>query len=109
VEGAHEPPSAANQPPTAKQPPTATPPAATPPATKDEPYEVKTGDSLWTIARNKLQASEEGGAGEPTNSQVARYWRKVVAKFMKEKGSRDPDLIFPREKIDLPPVPPAND
>jgi nucleoid-associated protein YgaU len=75
----------------------------------DEPYTVERGDNLWSIAKAELEEESSGGSGGPTDRQVARYWRMVVAKFMKDKGSRDPDLIFPEEKIDLPAVPPVDE
>jgi hypothetical protein len=71
----------------------------------EENYTVERGDNLWSIAKAKLEEGSSGGSGEPTDRQVARYWRVVVAKFKKDKGSRDPNLIFPEEKIDLPQVP----
>jgi hypothetical protein len=74
--------------------------------TRDGRYTIKRGDNLWTIAKARLEKANSGGPGGPTDRQVATYWRMVVAKFMKDKGSRDPDLIFPKEKIDLPKVPP---
>jgi hypothetical protein len=64
---------------------------------------VKPGESLWTIARDQL-AGAPGGSGEPTNREVARYWLKVLAANKHHLWSRDPNLIFPREPIILPPV-----
>jgi nucleoid-associated protein YgaU len=62
---------------------------------------VKRGESLWTIARDRL-ASAQGGSGEPTNREVARYWLRVVKANKKHLWSKDPDLIYPKEKIILP-------
>jgi hypothetical protein len=68
---------------------------------KPKPHKVKRGESLWTIARDRL-ASAQGGSGEPTNREVARYWLRVVKANKKHLWSKDPDLIYPKEKIILP-------
>jgi hypothetical protein len=68
---------------------------------KPKPHKVKRGESLWTIAREEL-ASARGGSGEPTNREVARYWLRVVKANKKHLLSKDPDLIYPKEKIILP-------
>jgi hypothetical protein len=65
---------------------------------------VKPGQSLWTIARDQLASASGGGSGEPTNREVARYWLRVVAANKHHLWSGDPNLIFPKEKIILPPV-----
>src|SRR5829696_9043461 len=64
---------------------------------KPKPHKVKRGESLWTIARDRL-ASAQGGSGEPTNREVARYWLRVVKANKKHLWSKDPDLIYPKEK-----------
>ena len=66
------------------------------------PYEVKPGESLWTIARDHLAGARSGGSGEPTNREVARYWLRVVAANKHHLWSGDPNLIFPKEPIILP-------
>jgi hypothetical protein len=63
---------------------------------------VKPGESLWTIARDRLARASIGGSGEPTNREVARYWLRVVNANKKHLWSKDPDLIFPEEPIILP-------
>ena len=45
-----------------------------------------------------------GGSGEPTNREVAEYWMRVVEANKGHLWSGDPDLIYPREEIILPPV-----
>ena len=64
---------------------------------------MKRGESLWTIARYRL-ASAQGGSGEPTNREVAEYWMRVVEANRDRLESGDPDLIYPHERIVLPPV-----
>jgi hypothetical protein len=81
-----------------------------PPKTGQEPggerdsHEVRPGDNLWTIARNELERQRSGGSGKPSNREVAEYWAKVVEANRHRLKSHDPDLIFPREKVILPPV-----
>ena len=70
-------------------------------ASKPKPHKVKRGESLWTIARDRL-ASAQGGSGEPTNREVARYWLRVVAANKHHLWSGDPYVIFPKEPIILP-------
>jgi hypothetical protein len=71
--------------------------------TQPTKYKVKPGQSLWTIARDRL-ASAQGGSGEPTNREVARYWVRVLAANKHHLWSGDPNLIFPKEPIILPRV-----
>jgi nucleoid-associated protein YgaU len=66
---------------------------------------VKRGENLWTIARDELARSAPAGAGEPTNQEVFKYWRQVIKANKKDLWSGgDPNLIFPKEPIILPPV-----
>jgi nucleoid-associated protein YgaU len=60
---------------------------------------VRAGDNLWVIARRALEG--DGQAAGPL--EVARYWRRVVAVNAAALRSHDPDLIFPGERILLPP------
>jgi len=61
------------------------------------------GDNLWTIARDHL-ARQRGGSGRPTNREVAAYWVRVVEANQDGLRSGDPDMIYPGERITLPPV-----
>jgi uncharacterized membrane protein YgcG len=71
---------------------------------QQKPYVVQRGDNLWTIARNHLRGARSGGSGEPSNREVAEYWAKVVEANRHGLESGDPDLIYPDEKISLPPT-----
>ncbi|HZA84990.1 MAG TPA: LysM peptidoglycan-binding domain-containing protein, partial [Actinomycetes bacterium] len=71
---------------------------------RQQPYEVKPGDNLWSIARKELTRARSGGAGEPTNREVAEYWLRLIEVNRNRLRSGDPDLIYPREPIILPPV-----
>ena len=65
---------------------------------------VQRGENLWTIARDQLASARSGGSGEPTKREVARYWLRVMAANKHHLWSGDPNLIYPKEPIILPPV-----
>jgi uncharacterized membrane protein YgcG len=71
---------------------------------QERPYMVRPGDNLWSIARDHLRGARSGGSGEPTNREVAEYWAKVVQANRHGLRSGDPDLIYPDERIELPPT-----
>jgi nucleoid-associated protein YgaU len=77
------------------------PPVVVPPAAARHVV-VRAGDNLWLIARATLG---RGRAGNPTDTDVARYWRAVIAANRATLRSGDPSLIFPGEMITLPPAP----
>ena len=62
------------------------------------------GDNLWRIARDHLSRQRSGGSGRPTNNEVAAYWIKLVEANRDRLRSGDPDLIYPGERVTLPPV-----
>lgn len=64
------------------------------------PYTVRRGDNLWSIAAEHLGGIIEG----PRRSEVADYWRTVIAANEKHLRSGNRDLIFPGEVIELPPL-----
>ena len=70
-------------------------------ATGPVTYTVASGDRLWSIARRRLAAATDG---QPDQGAVARYWLRVVDANRHHIRSGDPDLIFPGEVIDLPPI-----
>jgi hypothetical protein len=74
------------------------------PATQAEPYKVERGDNLWTIARDKLARDGSKSAGELTEKEIADYWVEVVKAFRDEFPSRDPNLIYTTDTIQLPPI-----
>ena len=62
---------------------------------------VRAGDNLWTIARAALQRD---GRSAGTDA-IVPFWQKVIAANAASLRSRDPNLIFPGERIALPPLP----
>lgn len=105
------------QPPATNPTPTSPTPAVTAPAvtapaviapvpvegdpTTTHHHVVTSGESLWTIARDVLRESRHEN---PTDAQLAPYWRKVVAANRATLRSGNPNLIFPGEVVVLPPV-----
>jgi hypothetical protein len=79
--------------------PAATAPPETAPTAADSVVIVRPGDNLWVIATRAARA-----AGHSTRpSDVAPYWRRVITANAPHLRSRDPNLIFPGERIVLPP------
>jgi nucleoid-associated protein YgaU len=74
-----------------------------PAAAQEQTYQVVSDDNLWTIARDHL-AEARGGADQPGTREVAAYWLRVVEANRDRLVSGDPDLIYPGERIVLPPV-----
>jgi hypothetical protein len=72
------------------------------PAHTDSRYRVRPGDNLWTIAADQMVAA--AGSNDVAASLVARYWRRVITANVARLESGDPDLIYPGERIVLPPV-----
>jgi nucleoid-associated protein YgaU len=61
---------------------------------------VRSGDNLWTIARDALVAE-----GSPAAERdIAQYWRRVIDANRATLRSGDPSLIFPGEVVALPPL-----
>ncbi len=65
-------------------------------------WTVAAGDSLWSIAEAHLTVA--GGAA-PSLDAVSSYWSRLVA-ANRELG--DPDLIFPGDRVVLPPPVPGS-
>jgi hypothetical protein len=78
-----------------------TPTAVIAPAEAPQHAIVRAGDSLWLIARASLT---HGTGHRPGDTEVARYWRAVIAANRPTLRSGDPSLIFPGEIVVLPPV-----
>ena len=100
--GPSEPPSPA---PAGAAPAAADAPAAPPPAPPPPPpvpkRAVKAGESFWRIARTTLA---EARGREPTNAEIAPYWRRLIAANqagLVEPGN--PNLLHVGQQLDVPP------
>ncbi|HSK97590.1 MAG TPA: hypothetical protein VK891_13305, partial [Euzebyales bacterium] len=63
-------------------------------------YTVRTGDHLWNIA-----ASVVGAQGAIADRRaVASYWAELVRSATPQLRSGDPNLIYPGETLELPPL-----
>jgi nucleoid-associated protein YgaU len=64
---------------------------------------VVAGDSFWSLAVETLMA---GWGRTPSDREVVGYWRALIASNRDQLDDPDdPDLIFPGQRFDLPPVP----
>lgn len=67
------------------------------PGAGPETVVVRRGDHLWKISAKYLdQRSPE--------TAIAPYWREVVDVNTPRLRSRDPDLIYPGEVVELPQI-----
>ena len=62
---------------------------------------MRPGENLWVIARTALTAAT---GQPPRDSEVVRYWNRVIAANRATLRSGDPNLIFPGEIVTLPAV-----
>jgi nucleoid-associated protein YgaU len=79
-------------------------PRADSPAPVNEPagehvVVVRAGDNLWVLAQRAL----EHGTDDAQPGEIAPYWKRVIAANAATLRSHDPDLIFPGERVVLPP------
>ena len=82
-------------------PPVTSSAAPAPSARGERTTPAAPGDSLWTLARDRLAAVR---GGEPSTSQVTEYWERVKEANRGRLRSGDPDVIEIGEPIVLPPV-----
>jgi nucleoid-associated protein YgaU len=66
---------------------------------RERAHVVRAGDNLWRIAETELTRAT-GGA--PAESDIARYWQRVIAANRTTLRSGDPSLILPGEVVTLP-------
>ncbi len=63
---------------------------------------VQPGDHFWSIAESELVAARSRPVSD---SEIDPYWRRLVAANLVEVPN--PDLLFPGQVVQVPPVPPA--
>ncbi|MCZ7532607.1 MAG: LysM peptidoglycan-binding domain-containing protein [Acidimicrobiia bacterium] len=67
---------------------------------------VEAGDNFWKIAKATL---ETAWGRAPTGSEVSGYWRDLVESNRNRLSPpHDPNLIFPGQRFELPPIPTDN-
>lgn len=65
-------------------------------------HEVRTGDHLWSIARDHLAAVTDAG---PSDAEVWAHWRDVIdANRDRLVDPHNPDLLLPGQEVVLPAV-----
>jgi nucleoid-associated protein YgaU len=67
-------------------------------------YVIRPGDSFWNIAATRLR----GGGSEPQldDESVAHYWRLLLRANRRDLPvPGQPDILFPGDRIELPPLP----
>jgi hypothetical protein len=96
-------------------PDTTTPPASLPAAapsstrsttTAAQPQEVviAAGDNLWEVAARQLAMLTGRSRADIADADIARYWIEVCEANRAQLRSGDPNLIFPGERVVLPPI-----
>jgi nucleoid-associated protein YgaU len=81
---------------------TETPAAPVPPGTAPDTWVVAPGDSFWSIATSQLTDSRGTVPGE---ADVVPYWLTLVERNRATLANPDdPDLLFPGQVVELPPV-----
>ena len=64
---------------------------------------VQPGDNFWTIAETTLATA---WGRQPTESETSEYWRHLVDTNREHLAPPyDPDLIYPDQRFELPPIP----
>jgi hypothetical protein len=80
------------------------PPAAPLPAPHGARYAITFGEHLWSIAARQLAASTGRSIADLTSTEIALYWVRLVEDNRPHLRSGDPDLVYPDEVIELPPL-----
>jgi hypothetical protein len=65
---------------------------------------VAEGDNLWVLSARHLAASSGRAVGDVPDAEVAPYWVRVCDTNRDRLVSGDPDLVFPGERVVLPPT-----
>lgn len=97
-------------PPTAPPPVTTTPavpvvPAAPPPApAAGTTHAVTGGEHLWSIAATQVAGASATPSADLSPADIAPYWLRVVELNRQRLRSRNPNLVYPGEVVELPPL-----
>jgi nucleoid-associated protein YgaU len=64
---------------------------------------VEPGDSFWSIAAEIVSVPPHGAGGQPSDRQVAGYWRRLIeANRSRLLDPANPDLLVPGQELILP-------
>ena len=65
---------------------------------------IETGDNLWEVAARHLAVTTARARGDVGDGEIAPYWLRVCDANRDRLASGDPNLVFPGERVVLPPV-----
>jgi hypothetical protein len=65
---------------------------------------VAPGDNLWELAARHLAASSARTRGEVSDAEIGPYWLRVCDANRTRLASGDPNLVYPGERVTLPPL-----
>jgi nucleoid-associated protein YgaU len=100
----------------APPPPSSTTPAVLPPVLPPTPaspppaspttssHVVARGEHLWSISADHVGASTGRPTAELTPADIAPYWRRAVELNRLHLRSGNPNLVYPGEIVELPPL-----
>jgi hypothetical protein len=97
-------------PPTAPPPVTTTPaapvaPVAPPPApAAGTAHTVTDGEHLWSIAATRVAGASGTAPADLFPADIAPYWLRVVELNRQRLRSLNPNLVYPGEVVELPPL-----
>jgi hypothetical protein len=66
-------------------------------------HTVARGEHLWSIAADQIATATGKPAAVLAPADIAPYWLRVVEVNRPRLDSRDPNLVFPGEVVELPP------
>lgn len=95
---------------TAPPPVTTTPavpvaPAAPPPApAAGTTHTVTGGEHLWSIAATQVAGASSTAPADLSPADIAPYWLRVVELNRQRLRSGNPNLVYPGEVVELPPL-----
>jgi hypothetical protein len=74
------------------------------PSTPAQQVVVAPGDNLWEVAARQLAARTGRDRIDIADGDIAPYWIEVCEANRAQLRSGDPNLIFPGERLVLPPI-----
>jgi nucleoid-associated protein YgaU len=77
-----------------------------PPPASPAPTEVvvEPGDNLWELAARRLADASGRARPEVGDAEIAPYWVRLCDTNRPRLASGDPDLVYPGERVVLPPL-----